>query len=645
MDFSSNYINQFPKMDQNNIQNFNFRYFPKESNNKFLLNNLYPKTEISKSEENDYINKITDLQLNSLKLYKFYPNIKKDENEGKYEEENYDQSSFIPIKELIKIDFEKISKSENLNSLKQYLPQLTFQKYKNKDLPVKENSHTKLILSKYQQILKYLSNLEKRMDKFNILMEQNTKNLINVELTNFGKEKAMDKQIEENGEKINILLQKINQYKNIIISANKNSKRSLASFVFIINDENNNFYCDLCPNEIFPSYKDVQIHSLYIHEHILKLRKKNYEINNNIYSHNNSFERNYIDSQMNLFKNELNSFIEKLNSNTENKIVLNNNSIEKEENFETNKDDKIIDDKSLILIEKKINILEENQRKNQELLLDNLNEFKKEIIGHLINLKNNQSLINPKKENNIIKKENDINSNNQKIENNDAYLNNNNFQKNNLNEKNAEETINTFQLGEVYQDNTLVDSYNYNLKKEENNSKNLTKNKNNVDQNLTSEKPQILNEGENINKIEEMNYNKNNKKDKIQLGEVKKPNFEIKQGVKLEPKINNFAKKFYEREKNILFTSKIKQGDITENYNILENTENINSDNEDVLIQKLSEKYNLNKKDLSKSGYNNIINEIIEKNENIENENYKAYFKNIISFLEINKDLNSSIIK
>ena len=36
---------------------------------------------------------------------------------------------------------------------------------------------------------------------------------------------------------------------------------------------------------------------------------------------------------------------------------------------------------------------------------------------------------------------------------------------------------------------------------------------------------------------------------------------------------------------------------------------------------------------------------IINKNENVQDANYKAYYNNILSFLEINKDLNSSIIK
>ena len=92
----------------------------------------------------------------------------------------------------------------------------------------------------------------------------------------------------------------------------------------------------------------------------------------------------------------------------------------------------------------------------------------------------------------------------------------------------------------------------------------------------------------------------------------------------------------------------MRQSKVLENYNILEENnekENIYLKNEDELIEELRDKYQLNKEDISKSGYKNIINEIINKNENVQDANYKAYYNNILSFLEINKDLNSSIIK
>ena len=75
------------------------------------------------------------------------------------------------------------------------------------------------------------------------------------------------------------------------------------------------------------------------------------------------------------------------------------------------------------------------------------------------------------------------------------------------------------------------------------------------------------------------------------------------------------------------------------------NNENNETKKEEELIEELNNKYKLNKDDITKSGYNNIINEIIEQNQNTQNEHYKAYFNNMLTFLDINKDLATSIIK
>ena len=654
MNFSSNFnFHSFSKLYPNNNQYTNLRYFQKTPNN-IILNNPYLIEEISKSEDNNYFNSLTKEQLSSLKLYKFNPIKTNKENEI---EENIDKSSFILTKELINIDFEKMIKNNDNESIKKYLPQMMFEKYNTKDLPNPKNVKLKSLLIKYQESLRYLSNLEKKMNKFNSLLDQHAKKVINEELNNYGKEKTVNKQLEENDKTINKLFNKIDKYKNIINLANKNKKRSLASFVLIIKDNDNNFYCDLCPNEIFESYKEVQIHSLSKHEHILKLRKKNYEINNNLTSSYN-IEQKYLDTKMKNIQEEFDTFIQTMNINKENENNFknkNNNYLENEEIFDidTNKQ---INDNNLMILEKKINILEENQSKNQEMLLKNLDDFKKEIFTQLKNLQNNQSLFFEEEKNNKnIKNEIGKNLNDIKIENDKNFINNissmNN--KNNITNKNDITDNNIFQLGEKYQENTsIIESYNYNFNKDDNdiNSNNINqmKNKNNIyippkEENnfITNKEPNLNNKDDNNNKI---GKNKN----KINIEKVNQPNFEMNPNNKLEQDLNNFAKKYYEREKNILFTQKINQPGFDENYKILDEnkiSENTEIKKENDFIEKLNDKYNLNKEDLTKSSYNNIINEIINKNENVQNENYKAYFNNIISFLEINKDLNNSIIK
>ena len=647
MNFSSNFnFHSFSKLYPNNNQYMNLRYFQKTPNNNLIINNPYSLEEISKSEDKNYFNSLTKEQLNSLKLYKFNPIKTNKENE--LEEENIDKTSFIPTKELLKIDFEKMVKNNDNDSIKKYLPQMMFEKYNTKDLPNPKNNKLKTLLIKYQESLRYLFGLEKKMNKFNSLLDQHAKKVINEELNNYGKEKEVNKQLEENDKKINKLFKKIDKYKNIINFANKNKKRSLASFVLIIKDNDNNFYCDLCPNEIFESYKEVQIHSLSKHEHILKLRKKNYEINNNLTSSYN-IEQKYLDNKMKDIQEEFDTFIQTMNMNKENENNFknkNDNYLENDENFDIDIN-KQINDNDLIILEKKINILEENQSKNQEMLLKNLDDFKKEIFTQIKNLQNNQSLFFEEEKNNKnIKNEIGKNLNDIKIENDKNLINNNNTSmnnKNNITNKNDITDNNIFQLGEKYQENTsILESYNYNFNKDENdisnNNINQMKNKNNIF---------IPPKENNFNTNKEPNLN-NKDKNKINIEKVNQPNFEMNPNNKLEQDLNNFAKKYYEREKNILFTQKINQPDFDENYKILnENkiSENTEIKKENEFIEKLNDKYNLNKEDLSKSGYNNVINEIINKNENVQNENYKAYFNNIISFLELNKDLNNSIIK
>lgn len=646
MSFLPNFnFHSFSKNNQQNNQFLNLRYFPKETNNNFLLNDFYSPKETSKSEDYDYYNSLTNEQLNSLKLYKFDSNIKtmkKEENE----EENYDKSSFIPINKLLNNDFEKMVENKDFDSIKKLLPQMTFQNYRNKDLPNPKNSYMKPLLVKYQQVLKYLLNLENNMIKFNSVLDQNAKKAFSPELNNLEKEKSYNKKIEENERKINLLLDKINKYKNKIILENKNKKRPLASFVLVIKDIDNNFYCDLCPDEIFKSYRDVQIHSLRKHEQILKLRKQNYERNNNNFdipsNNKNNLEQKYLDTKMKYIEDELGTFVENLNKYQKEKILLNNaqnNKLEKDENIKDEKD-KTTNDSDLVILEKRINNLEEIQKKNQESLLENFNSFKNEIFSQIKDFKNKQKLLIEKAKTQIINKEqnikiNDVNNNiNMNLDNNNPINNmDSTINKNKINNTN----INDMELGEVYQENTYsMDSVDLIFGKGKNDISNQIKM-----ENLTK-----INSENIINEDEKENINDNELK--IIPEEINIPNFKINNNNKIEPKIYNFAKKFYDREKQILFTKNLKQSKISENYKILEeNNEKQNSNliKEDELIKELNDKYKLNESNISENGYKNIINEIINKNENVQDANYKAYYNNILSFLEINKDLNSSIIK
>ena len=205
-----------------------------------------------------------------------------------------------------------------------------------------------------------------------------------------------------------------------------------------------------------------------------------------------------------------------------------------------------------------------------------------------------------------------------------------------------------FELGKNYQEDTSIfESYNNYLKKEENDKGNKYNIKDKVINifNPINKGNDYFNTNKEDNLNKKDNYEVTNKNQiKINSGNKNKLKFEINPDNKLNPNINNFAKKFCERENNILSNQKMDRNNIFENYKILSESKNKDikeiKEEENELIKKLNKQYKLNEKELSKSGYNNAINEIINKNENVKNENYKAHYNNIINFLEINKDLN-----
>ena len=617
------------------------------SKNSLVINDIYQNKETQKlEEEKDYFDNLTTEQLKNLKIYKF--EVNKNNSEEIEEKEKMDKSKFLPLKQIINTDFE----NEDFTELRKYLNQMTYQNYKARSvgLPNHKNEKLKLILSKYQELLEYLSGLEKKMIKFNNLLDQKAKKIFIPESENFSKEKELNIKIQKNEKKINSLLDKISLYKKIIAYANKIQNRPLVSFVLIIKDEENNFYCDICPDEIFTSYKDVQIHFFKKHKNILMLRKQNYELNNDIVDEKNKIneeeKKEYFDMKIKYMEEELNNYVKEINKNNEKnkdiKLENKNEDNTNDKNIKENENDDTIKEKNFIEIEKKIKNLEDNQKRNQELLLDNFNKFKNEIFEKIRSIKNNQSFslglntININNNNKIhhlneIKNNIDIIQNN-KIQNN--HLDNNNQNNENENDKN-------FELGQSYQEDTILESVNTKIKNNTNN---------NIINNINNEpffKPKLTN-------LNQLNNDKDNKinikgkesdKDKDKE-KIKKLKYEINPEAKQQPKVYNFVQKFYDRETNILFNQR---GDeLNNNYKILEeNMDNSKIDlkKENEMIEELNNKYNLNNNSITKSGYNDIIKEIINKNENSNNPNHKAYFNNILSFLEIDKDSINNHIK
>ena len=78
--------------------------------------------------------------------------------------ENNNNSPF-PLKALINADFEKLVKNGQISKINSFLPQIISQDINSEEIEIKPD--VKLVLTKYQQILRYLFNMEKKMGVLN----------------------------------------------------------------------------------------------------------------------------------------------------------------------------------------------------------------------------------------------------------------------------------------------------------------------------------------------------------------------------------------------------------------------------------------------------------------------------------------------
>ena len=390
-----NFSNSFKFHRFNDIEINNTLEMP-----KYLLNkddNKRSKT----IKENDDLNLSKNLTNKSLKLLPLAALLKSEnENENDLIYENNNNSPF-PLKALINVDFEKLVKNGQISKINSFLPQIISQDINSEEIEIKPD--VKLVLTKYQQILRYLFNMEKKMGVLNNKLEKSTDEITNPKEKISNKEKKLDKKMEDNEDKIFCLENRINIYKEIILF-NKRPQKSLSNFILDIHDENYNYYCDICPDLKFNSYKEVQIHYLEEHKNILKIR----EANNNknlmeIQVNNNNYEKFYFDTALDLIKDEIKYLLVETNLKKAQDYNYNNNSQDEKNSklrtFQINNnkissktlnneafEDRINQNMDLEEIDEKFN----NFDNMNEKLLISFDAFKKAIITNLQNIQNNK---------------------------------------------------------------------------------------------------------------------------------------------------------------------------------------------------------------------------------------------------------------
>ena len=519
---------------------------------KYLYNTDGNKRKKTVKQGNDF-NFSNSQTLKLLPYNKLLDIENENENEMNFKNNNY--SPYL-IQEIINQDFEKLFKNGQISKINNFLPQIAYFDLDNSN-EIEIKPEVKLVVSKYQQILRYLFNLEKKMKELNNKLEKSTDEIINPKEKIFSKENKIDNKIEENENRIFILENKISRYKEIILF-NKKPQKSLSNFVLDIHDENFNYYCDICPDIKFDSYKEVQIHYLNEHKHILKIR----EANNNkkaikIQENNNNIEKFYFETKLDLMKDEIKYLLletnlkkgqdsnynnqEEINFNLRN-FQINNNKMSSSKNLKN-----VASEDNINLYMDKIDIDEiENQfnkyEKMNEILLNNFVSFKKDIFNNLQNLQNNKPIVFSSYNINIFNE----NKNKNIPISNESYLN----------------------LGQKYDDGV-------NEKDDYNN--------NNYDNN-------------HLRTVDNKSKNKN---------------IEIK----------NFYKTFKEREKKIIYNKNLNYTELNENYSKLMNNgkkERISRKVDNMIDNKYKDiiDRNTDKKDLKK-----FINDIYNKNHSDKNFN------------------------
>ena len=405
-------FHRFSDVPMNNQSILMSKYFPKTMDNNLLSNRLNNSKESKKEKEMVNNNNLTANKIKSLKLLQF-DNINNNNNDNEFllEIQNHKNDLFnnFPIKEIINIDFENIINYEGTKNIIKYLSPMVYQDLdidNSNMLIFKKNNQFKSLILKYQHILQYLYYVEKKMNEYYKAMETIPSEAYNINNKIDEEDIKINKIIEEKENKIKYLENKINIYKKLLLLNNK-EKHPLISTVLDIHDENFNYYCDICPDDIFKSYQEVQIHYLNEHSNILKIREKNLMNLQNISVNNSNYEKFYFDNKMNSIKNELKNLLFEINKNKEqdydrkkmNKLKRDVRNYTTQNQSNKNLSSKTLDFKNIEEHEididnfdNKLNNFERLQKNYNDRLNKDFNNFKSEIFIQLDNIKNNKPI-------------------------------------------------------------------------------------------------------------------------------------------------------------------------------------------------------------------------------------------------------------
>ena len=311
---------------------------------------------------------------------------------------NLPDSSEFPYKKLTDLKFEKIISKGELSKIDKLLPQMIYN-----NLSSIENSHLKLVLNNFQNIVKYLFGEQEQLINNNKEVEYLFKNE-NSNLKKTIKKLENDQlqtnvTIKANQKQIGDLVKKINKYKNILISSG-NEKLIPKIKLSEIKMKNGLYSCQICPVALFKTYEEMHAH--YIKKHFSPFN------NNKNLLYNNTGEKLFFTNELNELKNEIKNTIykkykEDYDENNKNEDIKIENTKKnfksmnlKSLNFNNLKPYSYLGLNSNNDINNYLEQLEKEQKDQYEKLNEHLNNLKNEVFDMIQKIAKNQP-INDKK--------------------------------------------------------------------------------------------------------------------------------------------------------------------------------------------------------------------------------------------------------
>ena len=616
---------QFHKFNINTQRNFfnsydfNNRQKSKTNPNGFFNNNIIEKNTLNNTRYNNMIPTFLSQQIppknNMNKLHKL------------------SQDKF-PNKEIITSDFESILKFGDSNKIDQLLPHMIYN-----DLSFAKNNHLKLVLGKFQHLLKYLfsqqQNLLNKNNKIETMFNNENSNMNKKIRQIENEEYKMNNLYKTNKKTIEKLNENIKKYKNILISSGKGNLIP-KNYSKVIN-KNGVYHCQICLNKKFNNNEDLQEH--YIKEHYNAVNKElNMKNNNN--KGKNDLTKSYLNKKLSVFKNEVQDMILKQfqqNNNNLNNIKdiklnsqynKNNNDI-KMSNFNLLPNDDENKD-----INDYLDRLEFEQKEQYAQLNNKIIQMKNEVFNQIKNLKiDSPPNITDINQNKIQEQENNnINNNNENSQINKNIFRDINEEKTPTGDDNNNNNKKT-EFNNSQSDKNIPESNNTNISNiNNNNSENNNINNNNNDNNIN------INNNNIENKI---NINNNERRDEILNPFIKKDSNrqENNEFINDNKIINSPIPKIEEedRKDNQINTNNDNQLNIENNQsrrnnNMIYSTKYIDQNN---IIEEVSGR--------KESTMNNLTQNDLSNNQNISNEKEARFFTNTGESVKENSQIGPNL--